>query len=659
MNTTQQSTIGNPAEQKAGDVLLPGYILRRQDGIFIDLTLFPVGGGFEQFIDQLFSRGYRFERLDYSMLMGLLYDYDHILDSHGVNAKVKLAENVVDFPDKRKALYKAVKFDAEYQCAEYFFEPVQMEVVIEEPVYGEPGEDGVAPIVGATRKVELRPTKLNLDEFIADMWLKGVRFGIALESVAAVIARNESVRMDVALQLDPTEGTDAEIEEASQALHRDNAPKILPNGKADLRRFQNRFPQIENGAKLLKKKPRVLGKPGFRVSGVLIEPEVPKDIDISALAGPGTRVEKQGGYEYILATRDGFLALDIENNHISITEKIENKAGISAKTTGDLLLSGDEYIEHGEVQEGRAVEGKNMTFHADVYGDLISQGGHILLESNLSGGSAKSYGGGVTLNGRVFNSTVEAWEGKVTINYAESSLILGESVTIERAVNCEIVGDTVQIGSAEGCGIAGKRVHIKSSTSCRNKENIVSMVLPDISALDTQITQVYKEIGDCKKIIEAKEKSLELLKADTETAKYLSLANSIKQGTIKLNPAQQDNWNKMTARFTKINAEVAKLNADKQEQAKRIQAFQQEINSLQEARAKSGKGIRCEIDAVEDDTLVRTRPLYNGISEFRKINANELRRKLREQGLPKERIFSSCEGSVNWNYALPDIVPLA
>lgn len=655
INSATQSNVGNLVDLKEGEVLLPDYLLRQQGGVFVDLSLFPVGGGFVQFIDKMFSGASRFKSLNYSLLMELLYDYDKILDEHGVDAKIKLADDVVDFPVRRKSLYKAVKIDSAYQHAEYFFEPVQIEVISEEPVYGEPDADGVFPIIGSARKTELQPTNLDLDEFIADMWLKGVRFGIDVAAVSGVIARRETVRMEVATQLDETEGIDAEVEEASAALHRDNSPKILPNGKADLRRFQNRFPQITAGSRLLKKKPRVLGKPGFRVDGAIIEPEIPKDIDLAALAGSGTRLETQEGFEYILAARDGFLSLDVENNHIAITEKIENKGGISVKTTGDLSLAGDEFIEHGEVQEGRTVEGKNMTFRSDVYGEIVSNGGFILLESNLSNGSARSFGGDVTSNGRAFNSVIEAWEGRITLKYAEACLILGESVLIERAVNCEIIAETVQIVSAEGCAVAAKTVQIKSSAACRGKETVISMVIPDLSILDAQIKQVANAMAAIKKNIELKEREIATIKSDPETAKFLALATSVNQGTVKLTESQMDNWKKMIARFAKINAALERLDADRQDLVNREQAFQQEQTYLQGARASSGNSVRCEIAAVQGETLVRSMVLYNGLSEFRKINLSELKLRLREHGLPKERIFMNENGSLDWRYALPEL----
>ncbi|MFA6969887.1 MAG: flagellar assembly protein A [Gallionella sp.] len=648
---TKQAKADNLASDNEAVIPLPACLIRQPDGIFVDLSLFPVGGGFDRYIDSLFSSGARFCGLDYRLLMGLLYDYDSIMETHGITAKVKLAEDIVAFPSDRRALYKGVKIDGAKQRAEYFFQPISVEVVIEEPVYGAPGEDGVAPIIGSTRKEVIQPIKLDLDEFIADMWLKGVRYGIAVEAVASAISRGAATRINVAVQRDATEGSDAEIEEACSVLHRDNAPKLLVNGKADLRKFQNRFPQIASGARLLKKKARVLGTPGIRVNGERIKPLLPEDnIDLFAMAGPGTHVETQDGEEFILASQDGFLSLDTASNIVSVTEMIENKGGISLKTTGDLSLAGNDFVEHGEVQEGRVVEGKNMTFHSDVYGDVVSNGGFILLEANLSGGSAKSYGGDVTSNGRVFNSIIEACTGKVSLQYAESCLILGESVVIDRAVNCEIVADNIQVNSAEGCGIAGKNVQIKSSNSCRSKETIVSMLVPDLSASDAKNAQLSSAIDDCNKIIKAKDQEVAQLKSDPEFAKYLALAAKIRQGTIQLNAAQQDAWKKMSARFAGSMSAGSKLTAEKQEQLTLVQALIQEQAQLQEARKNTSAGIHCEITEVVGDTSVRSMAVPNGIAAFQKNKPSEIRIKLREQDVRHKRIFSDSTGGLVWNY---------
>jgi len=655
----EQSKIGNLVDLKEGEILLPAYILKRADGILVDLSRFPVGGGFIQFIDRMFGDGARFLDLDYRLLMDLLFDYDSILDKHGIAAKLRLAQDIVPFLANRKALYRGVKVDSKHEKAEYFFEPVTLEVVTKVPVYSEANADGEKSILSYTDEVEMLPTKLDIDEFIADMWLKGVRFGINVETIANVISNDEMGRMKVAVQLDPVDGIDAEVEEACSVLHRDNSPKILRNGKADLSKFQNRFPQIESNVRLLKKKPRVLGKLGHKVNGTEIEPAIPKDLDIFPLAGTGTRIEMLDGDEYILSDRDGFLSIDMHSNTISITEKIENKGGISAKTTGDLSLSGSEFVEHGEVQEGRSVEGKSMTFLSDVYGNIISTGGQILFEQNLSNGSAKSIGGSVTSNGRAFNSVIEAWEGKVSLKYAESCVILGESVEIEHAVNCEIIADKIYIEAVEGCGIVGKDAHIKTSNSCRGKQTIICMLLPDLSKLNAQIQQVMAAIVACKKIIAAKEQTLAQIKSDAEVAKYLTLAANIKQGVVKLTEAHRENWQKMMARFAKVDNALNTLAVEKQRQLDKIKSLQEDNAHFFEERGKIGSGVQCVIEEVTGDTMVRSVSARNGVAEFRKSKISEVKAYVRAQGQLKERIFSGSRGNLDWNYELPEVEELA
>jgi hypothetical protein len=653
-----QSSVGNLVDLKEDELLLPGYLQKQQDGIYVSLPTFPVGSGFDKFIDRLFSDGFRFVNLDYQLLMDLLYDYGTILDEHGMDTHIRLADDIIRFPAKRKALYRGVKLDDEFLKAEYFFEPVEIEVEIEVPVYGEEGTDGIRRIVGSEVKLESKPTSLNVDEFVAELWLKGVRFGIDVDKVADVIARQESVRLSVAAQQDVSESSDAEIEEANVLLHRDNAPKILPNGKADLRKFQNRFPQIEAGARLLKKKSGVPGKPGFKINGARIEPEIPQDVDLQVLAGIGTAVEIQDGEEYIVATRNGFLALDVVTNHIEVTEKIENKAGVNIKTTGDLSLAGKEFIEHGEVQEGRVVEGTNMTFRSNVFGALVSKGGLILLEKSLSNGSAKSLGGNVTSHGRSFNSVIEAHEGHIALKYAEACQIAGKSVAIEHAINCEIIAESIEINTVEGCGLAGKSIRINSSNASRGNESNISVVLPDLSVFEAQIRQLNKSIEDCKLVIQKKDQELAQICSNAEVAKYLALASSVKQSSVKLTAAHQENWAKMTAKFAKVDNALDKLNADKQEQLKRIQTAEEEIAYLMEGRALRGKGIYCKISNVAGDTLVRTMAVQNGIPELYKSKPSEIKVKLREQGSAQARLFYSDEGSLDWEYTLPEIEPL-
>jgi hypothetical protein len=365
------------------------------------------------------------------------------------------------------------------------------------------------------------------------MWVKGVRFGINVEAVCDALQNEATARIDIASQLEPTESKDAEIIEETDLLHQDNAPMILADGKADLHRARNRFPQVAKNVVLLRKVPRVLGKPGHRVNGTVIEPRIPEDIDLSKLAGAGARIEQSPKGEILVSSIDGFIVIDTGTGAISITTKIENQGGISAKSTGNLKLTVEEYIEHGEVEEGCVVEGKHLVFLADVFGTVISDGGNIELNSRLSGGHAKSVGGNISVKGKTLNATLEAWDGNVRVEFVENSLIMGKSVIVGRAVNCEIVAEELQLGVAEGCAIAGKNLQIVSTSVYKNRETVISILLPDIAAYDRQIADAKNGIVQIEQAIQAKNREIAAHQSDERFARYIALAERVRAGEIK------------------------------------------------------------------------------------------------------------------------------
>ncbi len=662
MNTKMHDV--NQSTPKGRMALIPRYVLREQQGLYVNLSHFPVGGGFDKFVDRLFGDGFRFVGLDYPLLMNLLYDYDGTVKIYGQYAKVKLADDIVDFPTIRKALYSGVKLVGGGQSAEYVFEPLALEEEIVIPVYGEKGADGIRPVVATERISELHPTSLNLDEFIAEMWLKRIRFGIDVDKVASVIYLRQMGAVTIASQMGADDGSDAEILEASEVLRRENASQLLPKGKADLRKFQNRFPKIEKGTRLLRKKLRVAGKPGCKVNGERVPPKLAKDVDLSALAGEGTRIQIINGEECIVAVRNGILALDMDANRIEVNDIKDNNTEINAAPTGDISLAEIDFAEHGEVPEGSSVEGENMKFFGDVFGSVTSKNGHVLLEKDLAGGCVQSFNGDVTSNGRAVNAIIEVHDkraektaGKISLNFAESCLILGHTVSIKHAINCEVVAENVEIGVVEGCSVAAKTVKIGSSNVCRRREVNIAMVLPDVTEFEAKIGQVQKSIEKCEKVIQEKDQEAAKITADPEVAKYLTMAAGIKQSGVTLTEAQQENWNKTAGKFkfAKADTSLARLNADKQDQLKLIHAFRHEIAILTGRREKMGSSIGCTISEVVGNTLVRTLPGTHEILELQKLNGNELKLKLRDNGQAQDRIFFNDEGGLDWKYTLPEI----
>jgi len=633
------------------ELMLPGFVSRRPEGVIVDLRALTLAvGGFELFVNRLFTGGMQFSGLDYAAFLKLLYDADWMKTMQGKCAEAKIAAKITRFLPQRQALYRAVKLLEGGKRAEYVFEPASIEETYEEPVYGEPGEDGVPPVSGYVSKTRQVPTKLDFDELVADMWLKGVKFGIDADAVRQAIASGASARVTIARHLEPTEGRDAEILEVCRDLHRDNSPKILLNGKADLRAFKNRFPQIAKGKRLLKKIPRVLGKQGYMVTGDVIEPKIPKDVDMYALASAGTYVEQAVDGEYIVAMLDGFIMLDAESNSIAVTEKIETKGGISAKTTGDLELGVDEFIEHGELQEGRTVKGKHMTFLSDIFGNVISRGGNIFIAGNAAGSRVESQGGNVTLDKHVSRAIVRARDGAVTIHYCEHSTIIGRIVRVEHAVNCEIIADEVFADIVEGCIIAAEKIKIGSAGERRGRETLVTVLIPDLSEVDQCIATLKKKISEAQEISKTRIRGIESLKSDQEFAKYLALHERIKSGAIKLTEDQAGNWRKLVEKNAKPANQVAKLNAEISALELSVKESEEEIACAMRDRDGMGEGISCVIDEITGHTIGQTMKSANGADVFNGMSGKEIKAILYKVDSHKARIFSEDSGSVGWKF---------
>lgn len=627
-------------------LVLPAYVSLRPEGVFITLSPPPTPEVLVLFVDRLFSSETRFAGLDYARFIRLLYGGESTPSPDNAT-EARLADRIVRFSPERMALYKNVKISNSGDRAEYMFEPTFVEMVKDEPVYGEHGADGIAPVIDHIRSTERQLVPLDFDEFVASMWLKGVRFGINAEAVREAIRKGASTRMDIAFQREPDDSRDAAVAEESDLLHQDNAPLILANGKADLRRARNRFPQVAKNTVLLRKVPRALGNPGYRVTGAAIEPRMPDDLDLSKLGGPGTRIDQTPKGELLVADIDGFVDYDDATNAICVTTKIEDKGGISTKLTGDLKLTVEDFTEHGEVQEGRIVEGKHMTFRADVFGTIISQGGNIEFGSRLSGGLAQSIGGDISVKGKAINATLEAWDGKIRAEFAEDSLIIGKSVAIKRAVNCEIVAEELQLDIAEGCAVAGKHLQIASTNAHKNRETDISIVLPDIDGYDRQIAEARAELVKIAQDIQTRNQEIAAHQTDPGFARYLALAEKVRAGEINFTPQQQLGWQKIVNQFAPLVKGTEGL-------MKKCLALEDAIECWKQERATCGAGEYCKIDQVLGDTIVRKFNTNKGMPALRELPRQELRSKLQELGDQHDRIFWEVSGSLDWHFTIPE-----
>ncbi len=630
------SALGNLIDCGSGEVLLPAWIERRAGGLYVDAQAAARERGFSTFVERVFAAKAYFVGLDYPLFLNLLYELG---EPPGVPQR--LAVDIAPFPAHRRALYRGLKIADDENSAEYLFEPLEIEV--EESVLGESG-------VPEVRK-RGEPTQLDFDEFVAAMWEKGLRFGIDEPIVRAAIASHQPQRLPMAHALPPVPGKDATIEEKTDALHRDNTPKILPDGRMDLRQFRNRFPQVTSGARLLKKIPCVPGKPGRNVAGALLEPENPKDFDFAALAGPGTRVVKGTDGEYIVAAMDGFINIDAKTNQLSVTEKMVSREGVSMKTTGDVALAGDEFEEYGEVQDRRVVEGKHMTFFADVYGRIVSHGGRVVFKAGITGGQAVSPGGSIVVAGRASSATLEARGGEIRVELAEGCEIVANHIEIAHAVNCNILGEEVIVGASAGCAIAGKHVKVGQSGARKDIETIIAVLIPDLTRHEREASALEEEIERLEKRIEEVDAKRARLEEEVPGFKqFLALALTIARRAARLSEAHEANWRQAQMRFAAPMREwqgLQKLRSEAQQALKKARA---ELAALADKRAHAGDGIGCSIENVVGDTLVRRLAFQPDRAITEGAQAGELAGHLREFGMSGDRLFWGASGSFAWRY---------
>ncbi len=634
-------------------VLLPRFIIRRADGLYADVSMPEARTDFTQFVERVFAADALFSGLDYPLLQKLYYEPEaaELMARAGggdSGHELRFARDIVAFAPERRPIYHQVKISPDGSMAEYLFEPVALETSTQEPVFGPPEEDGSLPILRYETKSVMVSTRLDADEFVAAMWQRGVHFGIDIKAVAEAIASDESRRLEICRWQLAVAGIDAGIAEQTDVLHRNDAPKELANGRIDLRQFKNHFPQVMADTRLLKKTPRSLGAPGWKVSGMAIEPGLPKDFDIETLAGPGTRVERTAEGEFIVAAITGFISIDGKSNQISIDEKIISHHGVSLRTTGDLSLSGADFEEHGEVQERRQVKGHNMTFLADVFGEVFSDGGIINFKQGLAGGSVHNTGGGIVIAGTASRAVIEARGGEIVITAAESCLVIGSKVRLGRAVNCEILAEELTVDSCEGCAVAGRQVSLVDAGNRRDIETVVTVLLPDDTAWNQEIEALGRKSVETAKTREKMERTMAQISEKPEVKRYLLLAQKVEAKAAALNAEQEAAWKAMQARFAAVKRQLDQLGWEISALAQREQLLGERLAALEEARTQAAARPSCTLQAVSGDTVVRKMKVAPDGFPLEALPLKEIHKLLRSHGNVHDHLFSGSSGSFSW-----------
>ena len=634
------------------DFPVPRFFLRKADGLFVDLAHFQNSSEFRLLVDRLVASGCIFRGLDYPAFASLLFEFDvgdvvEELDrckKQGRPALIRWADALEKFDPVRAGLYRAVQSDGAE--VEYLFERTVLEVEV--PVDEADSDDQAADTDSGTRIVE-QEARLDFDEFVVHLWVKGVRFGLDDKAIREAVDTGWLGRLVVARALPPEDGEDATVRELANGLHRDDSPRVLSNGRADLTQFSSRFPQVRNGARLMQKVPVVHGIPGRDVTGEELQPPVPQDFDLEAMAGEGTRVEREGGCEYLVAAMNGFLNIDGDTNQLSVSEKIINKQGVNIRTTGNLALMGDEYEEFGEIQERRTVEGKSITTHADVFGNLVSTGGTITIKRNISGGSATNRDGPVIVEGLAVNAVIIAPRGEIRVRRAENCVLSGQAVRVlEAAIACDIHGDEVHVAVAEGCAVAGESVSIESARARGGNECMVSMLLPDEDDFDSQVQEIRKALDSLDEADVRARESADQARQQPDVAKYLALAKGIRTGEIKLKASQKPAFESLAFKAAPMLKALGALSAevDAREQQRAAAKNQLELLEMQQEQARQAVG--CRIAQMNPGVIVRTLTRDAERKPLSQLSPSDLRTAIRATGMRTRNLTDQGSGEFEW-----------
>jgi hypothetical protein len=604
---------------------LPIGLLKRADGIYIDLGM-PKPALIAA-VGHVFQSGWYFPGLNYPMMIKALYGVGPDL---GAAEAVRLASDVRLFDAGRLGLYKNPKMARGY--AEYYFEPLYLEEMTL--------PDGTV--------LPERQARLDIDEFVANMWNKGIQFGIDIAAVSSAIVAAKPDRITFATDLEPEPGQDATVVEVSSDLHRSDAPKARADGRIDLQSFQNRFPQIKQNIRLLKKLPAVPGLPGFDLNGRITPPEAPKDLTLRFYAGDGTEARELDDGEYLVSTREGFLSVDSKSNRISITDKIVSTEGVSGRTTGNLELAGA-YEEYGDVQEQRDVTGSDITVHGNVYGNIVSRGGTVVLDQNLVSGSIDNADGGISIAGVASNAVIHTGNGKITITRAENCVISGGSVKVGEASNCEIIADEILIGVAEGCAVAGRNVEIESAGPRRRTEMLIHVLVKDVTQFDQEIAELDLRVAAFTQANQASQAEIERIAALPDVRRYLALSAKLRTQELTLTAEQGQHLRKIAASVATDLQAINKLKLDLQAGQTQHKLLSDRLARVIEQKVEAAGIARCGLHMVSGETLVRTMLFSADTKALTQLQPKDMKQRLRGTPTGGEVLFSDSSGSLDWH----------
>lgn len=648
MSLPPESAISNLADLKEGQIALPRLVVQRDDGLYVCLSRLGGTNDFLDFVNRVVGSGLYFRALDYPHFIGLLYDQP--LGSVNSDDEIFLAADITPFRSERQALYNGLRIaDGE---AVYLFEPLYSEPDIDQEAPRDADQDLARDGMDHASQPPAR-LFLDVDEFIASAWGKGVRFGIDIAAVREGIELKKPERRVVARGRPYVPGKDAEIVEQAPGLRRNNAPRRLYGDRVDLRQFETRYPQVAAGTRLVKKVPRTAGVDGRDVGGQPLLAPLPKDFELERIAGQGTRVSKEQDGEYLMVAVCGFLNIDARTNQFSVADKIVSYEGVSARTTGDLFLTGDVYEQHGEIQERRIVQCRSITAYADVFGSVLSSGGIVCLKGNLVGGRASNDEGDIVVEGMASRATLIAQHGCINVKRADNCVIIGRHVVVGQATNCDILADEVSLEVSEACALAARTIHVRNTRSRREMDSVLLLLLPDLAEHEARIASLQRQHATLASTIADHRARIDAFRGDKDLESYLLLAGKLRRQEVVLSAEQQVPWRRLAALVAPALRTLSQLAEVVDGLRAELACLDGQICEAVAAMEQACSGVACDVEKVEGETRIRGMVVRASDARLTALSPHDLKIRLRGTDVATKLLFAGSAGQFSWIYQTP------
>ncbi|OIQ52764.1 septum site-determining protein MinC [Moorella thermoacetica] len=219
----------------------------------------------------------------------------------------------------------------------------------------------------------------TLEDLVRELKSQGIQYGIDWQTCARLVEEPAEGTWTIARGQPAFPGKDATVQLLFTT--QDRVPVTIKEEEQQVNfreRFQ--FTSVEPGTVLARKKPVTGGRPGRAVTGEIILPPEPREIEL--VAGQGA-ILSDNGLE-VVATRSGrpMARKTKDRVTIEVVPALIHDGNVNL-SSGNINFSGD-VIVTGQVEEGMAIEaGGNVYVGDTVSRGIIRAGGSIEVAGNI------------------------------------------------------------------------------------------------------------------------------------------------------------------------------------------------------------------------------------------------------------------------------------